>query len=91
MCQSTFSSAVADLALAGSLSVSMASSLACFLALAKARTVVDKTAVATFSTSFVSGGFVSGGYANNEGRALETISNLGILILKMMLGNKLYK
>ena len=60
-------------------SVSIAeSSLALFLALALARAVVERMAVATFSISFTSGGFVTGGYANADGRMLETNSNFGI-------------
>jgi len=44
---------------------------------ALALAVVERTAVATFSTASFVGGFVGGGYANNAGLALDTISRTG--------------
>ena len=40
--------------------------------------MVDSTAVSTFSTGLSCFVTVAGGYANNDGLALETKSNLGI-------------
>ena len=60
------------------LTVSMASPFSFFsLARALALAVVERTAVATFSTVSFAGGFVDGGYANKVGLALETISRTG--------------
>ena len=42
--------------------------------------MVDKTAVSTFSTALSCFVVVGGGYANNDGLALDTNSNLGIYV-----------
>ena len=59
-------------------SIGSPSAAAFFFSRAFTLAVVDRTAVATFVIASFLAGFVELGYANSEGLAFETNSNLGV-------------